>query len=67
MTKTQKDGENYISPMTFKEPQTVIKNIPTKNTAGPDAFIRKLYQIFKEEMRGKKRTFSNSFMRLTLP
>lgn len=56
MTKTQKDGENYISPMTFKEPQTVIKNIPTKNTAGPDAFIRKLYQIFKEEMRELRKT-----------
>lgn len=42
--------------MTFKEPQTVIINIPTKNTAGPDTFIGKLYQIFKEEMRELRKT-----------
>lgn len=37
---TQKEIENLISPVTFKETQTVVKNIPTKKTVSPDAFIR---------------------------
>lgn len=46
----QKEIENVISPVTFKETQAVIKNIPTKKTAGPDSFIRELHQILKEEI-----------------
>lgn len=64
----QKEIENVISPVTFKGTQAVIKNIPTKKTAGPDSLIKELYQILKEEImtdwhktwqgiRGKKRTF----------
>ena len=37
-------------PITSKEIELVIKNLPTNNTLGPGGFPGKFYQTFKEEL-----------------
>ena len=46
----QEEIENMNRPITSKEIETVIKNLPTNQTPGPDGFTGELYQTFREEL-----------------
>ena len=46
----QEEKENINRPITSTEIETVIKNLPTNRSPGPDAFTGKFYQTFKEEL-----------------
>ena len=46
----QEERENLIRPITSMEIKTVIKNIPTNKSPGPDDFTDEFYQNFREEL-----------------
>ena len=46
----QEETENINRPITSTEIETVIKNLPTNKNPGPDAFIGKFYQTFRQEL-----------------
>ena len=46
----QEEIENLNRPITSTEVKTVIKNLPTSKSAGPDGFTGKCYQKFREEL-----------------
>ena len=46
----QEELENINRPITSNEIETVIKNLPTNKSPGPDGFTGELYQIFREEL-----------------
>ena len=46
----QEETENMNRTITSNEIQTVIKNIPTNKSPGPDAFTGEFYQTFREEL-----------------
>ena len=46
----QEETENLNRPVTSKEIQTAIKNLPTNKSSGPDGFTGEFYQIFREEL-----------------
>ena len=46
----QEETENINRPITSTEIETVIKNLPTNKTPGPDGFTGEFYQIFREEL-----------------
>ena len=46
----QEEIENLNRPITSMEIETVMKNLPTDKSRGPDSFTAELYQKFREEL-----------------
>ena len=46
----QEETENIKRPITSTVNETVIKNLPTNKSPGPDGFTGEFYQTFREEL-----------------
>ena len=46
----QEETESLKRPITSTENKTVVKNLPTKKSPGPDGFTGEFYQKFREEL-----------------
>ena len=46
----QEEVENMNRTITRTEIETVIKNLPTNKSPGPEDFTGKIYQTFREEL-----------------
>ena len=46
----QEELENINRPITSNEIETIIKNLPTNKSPGPDGFTGKFYQTFRDEL-----------------
>ena len=46
----QEEIANLNRPITITEIKTVIKNLPTSKSPGPDCFTDEFYQKFREEL-----------------
>ena len=72
----QEKIENMNRPITSNGIETVIKNLPTNKSPGPDGFTSEFYQIFSEELTiillkllekiAEEGTLPNSFYEATI-
>ena len=72
----QEETENMNRPITSTEIETVIKNLPTNKSQGPDGFTGEFYETFREELTAillklfqniaEGRTLPNSFYEATI-
>ena len=72
----QEEIENMNRPITSTEIETVIKNLPTNKSPGPDCFIGEFSQTFRDELTpillkifqniAERGTFTNSFYEATI-
>ena len=72
-----KEIENLNRPFTSTEIESVIKNLPTNKSPGPDGFTAAFYQKFREELTPvllklfqklqRKVNFQTHFMRSSSP
>ena len=46
----QEDIENLNRAITSTEIETEVRNLPTKNSPGPDGFTAEFYQKFRKEL-----------------
>ena len=72
----QEEIENMSRPITSTEIETVVKNLPTNKSPGPNGFKGEFYQAFREELTpillkpfqniAEEGTLSNSFYEATI-
>ena len=72
----QEGIENMNRPITSNESETVIKNLPTNKSLGPNGFTGEFYQTFREELTpiflklfqkiAEEGTLPNSFYEATI-
>ena len=72
----QEETENMNRPITSNETETLIKNLPTNKSPGPDGFTIEFYQTFREELKhillklfqniAEEGTLPNSFYEATI-
>ena len=72
----QEETENMNRPVTSNKIETVIKNLPTNKSPGPDGFTGEFYQTFREELTpillkliqntAEEGTLPNSFYEATI-